>query len=75
MQEVPLKKLKRLKNLKTKIIIYEPSINMKEIYDCKITKDLEYFKKKSNIIIANRMHPEISDVSSRVFSRDIYGIN
>ncbi len=67
--------LKRLKNLKTKIIIYEPSINMKEIYDCKITKDLEYFKKKSNIIIANRMHPEISDVSSRVFSRDIYGIN
>ena len=57
------------------IIIYEPSISAETFNHHKIVNDLELFKKSSNIILANRKHPDIADVADKVFTRDIFADN
>jgi len=42
---------------------------------CEVLNDLNEFKKKSELIITNRYHQDLNDVSTRVFSRDIFGVN
>jgi UDPglucose 6-dehydrogenase len=37
--------------------------------------NLNCFKKKTDLIIANRMNKEIEDVSYKVFSRDLFREN
>ena len=58
-----------------KVIIYEPYIENDTYLDFEIQKDLNIFKKISNIIVANRLTSEIIDVENKVFSRDIYGFD
>ncbi len=57
------------------VIIYEPSINGTNFENFKIENDLRKFKKETDLIIANRSSDEISDVSEKVFSRDIFNNN
>lgn len=66
--------LKRIKGEGANVIIYEPTIEDKEFF-CgnKIINDIEKFKAESDVIIANRMSEELSDVNDKVYTRDIYG--
>lgn len=57
------------------IIIYEPSFSGKIFSTYKIEKDLNKFKTKSDIIIANRFDHDLEDVNQKVFTRDIFGSN
>lgn len=62
-----------LKNAGVSILVYEPSLDPKNSFDLIVENDLCQFKKKSEIIIANRMSSELSDVNEKVFTRDIFG--
>ncbi len=42
-------------------------------FHSRVIKDLSEFKKISDIIVANRQSDEISDVSSKVYTRDLFG--
>ena len=64
-----------IKQTDTKILIYEPFINDDQFLGIQLSKDLEEFKRSSNIIVANRLSEEICDISDKVFSRDIFGDN
>lgn len=55
------------------VIIYEPLCYQDMYHGVSVISDLEYFKKTSNIIIANRISPEINDVQNKVYTRDIFG--
>lgn len=65
--------MKRLKAKGIEIIIYEPTINNATFFKSRVVKDLNIFKAESDVIIANRISPEISDIKSKIFSRDLFG--
>jgi UDPglucose 6-dehydrogenase len=63
--------IERLKEKNVEILIYEPQINQDRLEDLVIVKELKEFMSKSEIIIANRYHPELEKVKDKVYSRDI----
>ena len=67
--------IERIKKSKTKMYIYEPLLNTKEFENITVIKNLEEFKSKSQLIIANRISEDLKDVSEKVFSRDIFWNN
>ncbi len=55
-----------------KILIYEPTSKDSEFFGCQVTDDLGFFKNSCDIIIANRGSEELSDVSNKVYTRDLF---
>lgn len=65
--------MKRIKAKGIEVIVYEPVLEEAEFFRSKIIKDLEEFKLTSDIIVANRLSPELEDVRNKVYTRDIFG--
>ena len=64
--------MKKIKDEGIEVIIYEPATNEEEILNSPIIKELEKFKKVSDVIVANRLSESIMDVKEKVFTRDIF---
>jgi UDPglucose 6-dehydrogenase len=65
--------MKRLKAKGVKIVIYEPVLEGDEWFHSEVIHDLDEFKKRSDVILANRQTDSLVDVADRVYTRDIYG--
>ncbi len=65
--------MRRIKAKGVEVILYEPLLIEKEYFHCPVYRDIEAFKAKSDTIIANRMHPDLEDVSGKVYTRDLFG--
>ena len=63
--------IERLKEKNVDIIIYEPQISQDKLEGLLIIKNLNDFISKSEIIIANRYHPELEKVKEKIYTRDI----
>ena len=64
--------IENLKKHKVEIIIYEPTLNDSEFNECKVVNDFQKFTKKADIILANRLEPDLENVKDKVYTRDLY---
>lgn len=65
--------MKRIKAKGIEVVVFEPYLEQQEFYHSKVIKDLNEFKKVSDVIVANRMVEEIQDVEEKVYTRDLFG--
>ena len=64
--------LQLLEEKGVEIIVFEPLIK-KDQLRYKIVEDLDHFKSRADLILANRMSADLIDVKGKVFTRDVFG--
>lgn len=67
--------MKRIKAKGVKVVVYEPLLNEKYFFNSDVTHELDNFKARCDVIIANRMVDELDDVCEKVFTRDLFGFD
>lgn len=67
--------MKRIKAKGIEILVYEPVLQETYFYNSKVMTDLDIFKEKSDVIVANRLTSDLLDVENKVFTRDLFGLD
>ena len=65
--------MKRIKAKGIEVVVYEPVLEEDTFFGSKVIKDLDEFKNSVDVIVANRVVPEIEDVVEKIYTRDLFG--
>lgn len=55
------------------VIVHEPLLNEQVFAGVQVEADFALFKQRADVIVANRMTPELVDVMDKVYTRDLFG--
>ncbi len=64
--------MKRLKAKGIPVYIYEPGLSEREFFGSEVVEDLARFKEMCDVIVSNRIAPELEDVKEKLYTRDLF---
>lgn len=67
--------MKRIKARGVEVVVYEPVLEEDEFFHSEVIKDLDAFKQRCDVIIANRLTDDIEDCRDKIYTRDLFGVD
>lgn len=67
--------MKRIKSTGVEVVVYEPVLEEELFYNSRVINNINEFKEISDIIISNRIEPELNNVKDKIYTRDIFREN
>ena len=64
--------MKRVKAKGIPVVVYEPTLDAPDFFGSEVTHDLENFKVRCGVIVANRWSDDLQDVADKVYTRDLF---
>jgi UDPglucose 6-dehydrogenase len=64
--------MKRIKAKGIEVVVYEPELDSSDFFGSTVIKNLNDFKKNCDLIVTNRKHESLRNVSHKYFTRDLF---
>lgn len=64
--------IERLRSQGVNVVVFEPVLDRDEFEGLEVIKDIDEFKKISDVVVANRLSKNISDIKDKVYTRDVF---
>ncbi len=64
--------MKRIKDKGVVVVLFEPDLKDTTFFGSQVVVDFDDFIKMSDVIIANRIYPELKNVMDKVYTRDLF---
>lgn len=65
--------MKRIKAKGIEVVVFEPELDDDDFFNSEVIKDIDDFKQRCDVVVANRLADEIKDIVGKVVTRDIFG--